>query len=123
MLTWSLNVLLALAAPADLILTGGHVVALEDPAAAPAGPRPTALAIRDGRVLALGRDAAIEALAGPRTGRVALRGATVLPGLTDAHLHVESLERAVLVRRRRRLEDVDLAARRGAHDRGKRLVN
>ena len=116
MLTWSLNVLLALAAPADLILTGGHVLddgrlapgvnpgARASGAPAPAGlrprtpvataavaPGPTALAIRDGRVLALGSDAAIEALAGPRTGRVALRGATVLPGLTDAHLHVESL--------------------------------
>lgn len=91
MLSWSLNVLLALAAPADLILTGGHVLALEDGRPAPAAVRPTALAVRDGRVLALGSDAAVSALAGPRTGRIALHGATVLPGLTDAHLHVESL--------------------------------
>lgn len=98
MLAWSLNVLLALAVPADLVLTGGRVVTLDE--AAPAPP-PTALAVRAGRVLAVGSDTAIEALAGPRTRRVALRGATVLPGLTDAHLHVESLGAS--------LEQLDLA--------------
>ena len=98
MLAWSLNVLLALAAPADLVLTGGHVVTLDEAAAA---APPTALAVRDGRVLAVGSDTAVEALAGPRTTRIALRGATVLPGLTDAHLHVESLGAS--------LEQLDLA--------------
>ena len=98
MLAWSLNVLLALAAPADLILTGGHVVTLDE--AVPAAPA-TAVAVREGRVLAVGSDAAVEALAGPRTRRLALRGATVLPGLTDAHLHVEGLGAS--------LEQLDLA--------------
>ncbi len=88
MLAWSLNVLLALAAPADLILTGGQVVTLDE---AVATAPPTALAVREGRVLAVGSDAAVEALAGQRARRLALRGATVLPGLTDAHLHVEGL--------------------------------
>ena len=44
----------SLAAPADLILTGGHVVTLDE--AVPAAPA-TAVAVREGRVLAVGSDA------------------------------------------------------------------
>jgi predicted amidohydrolase YtcJ len=53
-----------------------------------------ALAIGGGRILALGRQAEIASLAGPATRRWDARGATVTPGLTDAHIHLESWARS-----------------------------
>jgi predicted amidohydrolase YtcJ len=53
----------------------------------PAFPRATALAIRDGRILAVGNDDEMKALAGPGARTIDLRGRRVLPGLTDAHFH------------------------------------
>ena len=48
-----------------------------------------AIAVRDGRVVAAGRAEVVGALAGPRTRRLALGPSlAVLPGLTDAHLHL-----------------------------------
>jgi predicted amidohydrolase YtcJ len=46
-----------------------------------------ALAVRDGKILAVGRDDEIVALAGPETRRVDLRGAMLLPGFIDGHAH------------------------------------
>jgi predicted amidohydrolase YtcJ len=46
-----------------------------------------AMAIRDGRILAVGSDADILRLAGSVTERVDLAGKTVLPGLIDSHVH------------------------------------
>ena len=47
-----------------------------------------AIAIADGRILAVGSDAEIRALAGPETVVEDLGGATVMPGLIDAHNHL-----------------------------------
>ena len=46
-----------------------------------------ALAIKDGRILAVGSDQTIKALAGPGTEQIDLLGATATPGLLDAHAH------------------------------------
>lgn len=46
-----------------------------------------AMAIRDGRVLAVGTNADIVRLAGGGTEQVDLGGRTVLPGLIDSHVH------------------------------------
>jgi predicted amidohydrolase YtcJ len=46
-----------------------------------------AMAIRDGRILAVGRTDEILRLAGSGTERVDLAGKTVLPGLIDSHVH------------------------------------
>jgi len=70
----------------DLILAGGVVWTLD-----PDRPDATAVAIRGDRIAAVGDDAAILALAGPRTRRIDLDGALVLPGLVDAHGHVKCL--------------------------------
>src|SRR5437879_5840284 len=72
--------------PADLVLTGGTVVTLDS-----ARPRATALAVRGGRIVRVGGDAEVRALAGPRTQTIDLAGRTVLPGLADAHVHTEGL--------------------------------
>jgi predicted amidohydrolase YtcJ len=75
-------------AVADLVLAGGRVVTLAEPGLK---PRSLSIAVRGGRIAALGTDAELRALVGPSTRRVDLAGALVLPGLTDAHVHVEGL--------------------------------
>ncbi|MFD7061224.1 amidohydrolase [Streptomyces sp. NPDC059906] len=67
---------------ADLILTGGDVLTVDD-----AFSVAQAVAVRAGRILAVGSDAEIRALAGPGTRVVDLAGRTVLPGINDSHLH------------------------------------
>src|SRR5881397_1319 len=69
----------------DLILTNGAVVT-EDPAR----PGARAVAVRGDTIAAVGSDDDIVKLAGPKTRRIDLRGAMVVPGLTDAHGHVRS---------------------------------
>ncbi len=49
-----------------------------------------AMAIRDGRVVAVGTNADIVRLAGSATERVDLGGRTVVPGLIDSHVHAPS---------------------------------
>ena len=68
--------------PADLVLVGGAVVTLDA-----ARRTARAVAVRAGRITAVGDDRAIEALAGPRTRRIDLAGRTLLPGFQDAHCH------------------------------------
>ena len=69
-------------APADLLLTGGRVMTMD------AQRRPAeAVAVRDGRIVAVGRSVDLRPLAGPRTRVVELRGRTLLPGFQDAHCH------------------------------------
>ncbi|MCK4314442.1 MAG: amidohydrolase family protein, partial [Anaerolineae bacterium] len=53
----------------------------------PVYPQATAVAIRDGRVWAVGSDEEIRALARPGAQMIDLEGCRVLPGLTDAHFH------------------------------------
>jgi predicted amidohydrolase YtcJ len=67
---------------ADLILHGGKVVTVD------AGFTVTeAVAVRGGRIVAVGPNAEILAQRGPQTQMIDLQGRTVLPGLTDAHVH------------------------------------
>ena len=50
-------------------------------------PHATAIALRDGRILAVGDDTEIRALAHDETEIIDLQGKRVLPGLTDSHIH------------------------------------
>lgn len=68
---------------ADLVLENGKI-ATQDARRSFA----RALAIKDGRVLAVGDPAAVQPYVGPATRRVDLGGRTVIPGLNDSHLHV-----------------------------------
>lgn len=70
--------------PADLVLTGGRVWTA-DPNGE--GGEPTAIAVRDGRIAAVGSDFRIAEWIGPETRRVALEGRRVIPGLADNHTH------------------------------------
>jgi predicted amidohydrolase YtcJ len=49
-----------------------------------------AMAIREGRIIAVGTNADIVKLAGSRTEQIDLGGKTVLPGLIDSHVHAAS---------------------------------
>jgi predicted amidohydrolase YtcJ len=53
----------------------------------PACPQATAVAIRAGRILAVGEDGEIRALAGAGAKVIDLRGRLVIPGLVDGHIH------------------------------------
>lgn len=53
----------------------------------PQQPRAEALAIRDGRILALGDNALIRRLAGHKTRVIDLGGRLALPGFWDSHIH------------------------------------
>jgi predicted amidohydrolase YtcJ len=67
----------------DLILHGGRFTTLDW-----GQPEAEAVAIADGRFVAVGRAAEIMPLAGSRTRVIDLKGQRVLPGLIDNHLHI-----------------------------------
>jgi predicted amidohydrolase YtcJ len=69
---------------ADWIFRGGHVLTLD-----PGRPRAAALAIADGRIVAVGGPADVRAWRDHRTRVIDLGGATVVPGLVDAHAHLD----------------------------------
>jgi predicted amidohydrolase YtcJ len=70
------------AAP-DTILHHGRFTTLDR-----ANPAASAVAIKDGRFVAVGRDADVVPLAGAATRRIDLKGRSALPGLIDNHLHI-----------------------------------
>jgi len=72
-----------IAADADLILHNGKIVTVDS-----AFSIAEAVAVKDGRVVAVGRNADVLARErGPKTQVIDLKGQTVLPGLTDTHMH------------------------------------
>src|SRR6185295_1430001 len=69
-------------APADLIFVNGNVYTANDKQ-----PHASAIAIKADRIVFVGADAAARQYKGEKTHVVDLNGATVVPGLTDAHYH------------------------------------
>ena len=69
-------------APPELVLTSGAVYTLD-------GSRrwAQAIAVRTGRIVAVGGDAEVRGLAGPATRVVDLHGRFVMPAFHDAHVH------------------------------------
>jgi predicted amidohydrolase YtcJ len=72
------------AGPADLIVHDGRILTMDA-----AGTVVSALAVRDGMIQAAGSDAEVLGAAGRHTQLIDLGGRTVVPGLIDAHTHVE----------------------------------
>jgi len=70
--------------PAELVINNATIYT-----ANPAQPRAKSMAIRAGRIVAIGDD--MRALTGPKTRIVDLKGATVIPGLIDSHVHMAGL--------------------------------
>jgi len=72
----------AFAQAPDTILVNGKILTVD----AQFSTR-EALAIRDGKIVAVGTSSDIRKLAGPRSHVIDLQGRTVIPGLIDSHLH------------------------------------
>ncbi len=72
----------ATGAPADLVLRNGAIYTVDA-----ARSWAEAVAVRDGRIVYVGRNAGLGVLVGPKTHVVDLRGRMVLPGIHDAHIH------------------------------------
>jgi predicted amidohydrolase YtcJ len=66
----------------DLVLYNGNIITIDH-----RRPRAQAVAIADGRFLAVGGNEKVRALASSRTKKFDLAGATVVPGFIDAHTH------------------------------------
>src|SRR5579859_5681592 len=70
-------------APAQLVLVHGKILTVDDK-----DSTAEALAIRDGKIEAVGGSEEILRLAGPATRRIELNGRTATPGLIDSHAHI-----------------------------------
>lgn len=70
------------AAEADLILHRGKIATVDERFSLR-----EALAVKDGKLLAVGTSAEVLKLKGPRTEVVDLQGRLVIPGLMDSHVH------------------------------------
>lgn len=81
---------LALAAPkpADLVLTDARIYTADR-----ARSMAEALAVRDGRIVYVGKIAGAQAFIGPATKVAHLGGRLVLPGLIDSHVHADEMVR------------------------------
>ena len=80
-------VLLSLALPAwsqnaDTVLLNGKILTVDNQFSTR-----EALAIRDGKIVALGTSAEIKKLVGPKLRAIDLQGRAVIPGLIDNHMH------------------------------------
>ena len=67
---------------ADLVLFNGRVFTVEK-----SMPWAEAIAVRDGKFIAVGANAEVKKLIGKDTQTIDLQGKLVLPGFNDAHLH------------------------------------
>jgi len=74
---------------ADLVFYNGKIVTLDDKSTnLTPGTVVEAVAIREGKILALGRTVDIKKYGGPKTAMVDVKGRTVIPGLIDTHGHI-----------------------------------
>ncbi|WP_424644253.1 amidohydrolase [Embleya sp. AB8] len=68
--------------PAEVVFRGGPVHTIDA-----VRRRVTAVAVRGGRIVAVGHDADVRDLIGPRTDVIDLAGRALVPGFQDAHVH------------------------------------
>ncbi len=71
---------------ADTIYTGGNIITVND-----AAPSAEALAVKDGKILAVGAKADVLETKGNATKLVDLGGKTLIPGFVDAHGHLSQV--------------------------------
>ena len=72
--------------PADLIIWGGPIYTAVD-----AHPKVEAVAVSHGRIAYAGGKAGAQALVGPATKVIDLKGAALFPGFTDSHAHLRGI--------------------------------
>jgi predicted amidohydrolase YtcJ len=71
-------------AEADTLLVNGRVLTMDS-----VDSVQEAVAVRGQHIQALGRTAAVRALAGRSTQVIDLQGKTIIPGIVDAHAHMD----------------------------------
>jgi len=69
---------------ADLLISNARIYTVD-----PGHPSASAIAVRGGRILAVGDD--LSSYTGPQTRRIDAKGATIIPGFIDSHGHMEAL--------------------------------
>lgn len=69
----------------DLVLYNGNILTID-----PGRPRAQAVAVRDGRIIAVGSDEELTGTLRSAERAVDLQGATLMPGFIDAHTHFVS---------------------------------
>ena len=79
------------AGSAEVVLLGGKIITLD-----PNDRIAEALAIRDGKIVAVGSDEEITKLVGDKTSVIRLGGKTVIPGLIETHCHAIGVARGSL---------------------------
>lgn len=72
--------------PADLVIWGGPIYTAVD-----ARPKVEAVAVSHGRIAYAGGKAGAQALVGPATKVIDLKGAALFPGFTDSHAHLDGI--------------------------------
>ena len=70
------------AQPADIILTQGKIISADTQ-----DKIYQAMAVRDGKIIALGKSKEMQAWKGSQTQLINLNGNVVIPGLIDSHMH------------------------------------
>jgi len=88
-------------APADLALINGRILTVDDRFSVA-----TALAIRDGRFVAVGSNEDVRPYIGGSTRVLDARGRTVLPGLIDTHVHALDVAAAEAIQPFRNLRTI-----------------
>lgn len=77
---------------ADLVLVNGKIVTVDDK-----DTEVQAIAVKDGKVVALGNDADIKKLAGPDTEVIDLEGKLAIPGFNEGHGHFMGIGNAKMI--------------------------
>ena len=72
--------------PADLVLMNGNIYTVNE-----GNPHADAVAVKGDRIVFVGSNAEAQKFAGKNTRVVDLHGNTVVPGLTDAHCHLQGV--------------------------------
>src|SRR5260370_9773614 len=72
--------------PADLVFINGNIYTANEKQ-----PRAEAVAVKGDRIIFVGSNAAAKNYEGATTRIVDLHGATMVPGLSDAHEHLEGV--------------------------------
>lgn len=70
--------------PGTRLIIGATLITMED------GPAPTAMLIRDGKIISLGTEGELRA-SNPGAILTDLTGKTIIPGIVDSHVHVREL--------------------------------
>lgn len=74
-----------MAQSAELVVTNARILTMDENT-----PRAEAIAIAEGRIIGVGSNREIEALAGPSTRRIDGKGRSLLPGFVESHMHLFS---------------------------------